>query len=152
MSRVPHSSAMGSLMYAMVCSRPYLSSAISAINMYMAKRGKEHWKAIQWIMRYLRGSSSVCLQFGRTRDGVTGCVDSDYARDLNKRRSLTRYVFTIGGCAISWKATLKSTVALSTIEAEYIVVTEACKEVIWLKGLFGELSDRLHIIALFCES
>ena len=64
-------------------------------------------------MRYLRGSSSVCLQFGRTRDGIARYVDSDYAGDLKKRRSLTGYVFTNRGCAINWKATLQSTIALS---------------------------------------
>ena len=68
---------------------------------YITKPSKEHWKAIQWIMQYLRGSSSVCLQFGRTRDGVAGYVDSNYVGDLDKRKSLTGYVFTIGGCAIS---------------------------------------------------
>ena len=52
-------------------------------------------------------------------------------------------MFTVGGCAISWKATFQSTIALSTIEAEYMVVTKACKEALWLKGLFGELSDQL---------
>ena len=81
------------------------------------------------------------MQFGRNQDGVTGHVDFDYARDLNKRRSLTGYMFTIGGCTISWKATLQSTITLSTTEVEYMVVTEACKEAFWLKGLFGELSD-----------
>ena len=103
MSRVPYSSVVDSLMYVMVCSRPYLSYAVSVVSRYMAKPGKEHWKAIQWIMRYLRGSSSVCLQFGRNRDGVAGYVDCNYAGDLDKRRSLTGYVFTIGGCAISQK-------------------------------------------------
>ena len=68
-------------------------------------------------MRYLCESNSVCLQFRRTRGGVVGYVDSDYAGDLDKRRSLTGYVFTIGGCAISWKVSLQSTVALLTIEA-----------------------------------
>ena len=76
----------------------------------------------------MRGSSSICLRFGRTRDGVLGYVDSDYAGDLDKRRSLIGYVFTIGGYAISWKATLQSTVTLSTTETEYMVVTKACKE------------------------
>ena len=72
----------------------------------MAKPGKEHWKEVQWIMRYLRGSGSVCLQFGRTRNGVAGDFDYDYPGDHDKRRSLIGYVFTIGGCDISWKATL----------------------------------------------
>ena len=103
-------------------------------------------------MRYLCGSSSVCLKFGRNRDGVARYVNSDYAGDLDKRGSLTGDVFTIGGCAISWKATLQSTVAFTTIDAEYMAVIEACKEALWLKGLFGELSDQLQISTLFCDS
>ncbi|KAG8472156.1 hypothetical protein CXB51_036420 [Gossypium anomalum] len=120
MSHVPYSSAVGSLMYAMVCSRPDLSYAVSA--------------------------------FGRTEDGVIGYVDADFAGDLDRRRSLTGYVFTIGGCAISWKATLQTTVALSTTEAEYMAITEACKEAIWLKGLFSELNEDLQISTVFCDS
>ena len=92
------------------------------------------------------------MQFGKTGDGVAGHVDSDYAGDLDKRRSLTGNVLTVGGCAISWKATLQSTIALSTTEAEYMAVTETCKEAFWLKGLFGELSDQLQISTLFCNS
>ncbi|KAG8501645.1 hypothetical protein CXB51_004727 [Gossypium anomalum] len=152
MSHVPYSSAVGSLMYAMVCSRPDLSYAVSAVSRYIANPGKEHWKAVQWILRYLRGTTDVCLQFGRTEDGVIGYVDADFAGDLDRRRSLTGYVFTIGGCAISWKATLQTTVALSTTEAEYMAITEACKEVIWLKGLFSELNEDLQISTVFCDS
>ncbi|KAG8481151.1 hypothetical protein CXB51_025916 [Gossypium anomalum] len=63
--------------------------------------------------------------FGRTEDGVIGYVDADFAGDLDRRRSLTGYSFTIEGCAISWKATLQTTVALSTTEAEYMAITES---------------------------
>ena len=91
----------------------------------------------------MRGSNSVCLQFGRTRDRVVGYVDYDYAGDLDKRRSLTGYKFTIGVCAICWKATLQSTIALSTTKVEYMAVIEAYIEALWLKGLFGDLSDQL---------
>ena len=76
-------------------------------------------------MLYLHGSNSVCLLFGKTRDGVTGYVDSDYAVDLDKRRSLIGYVFTIGGCVISWKSTLQFILALSTTGVEYMTVIEA---------------------------
>ena len=61
MSRIPYSSAVGSLMYAMVCSRPDLSHALSVVSRYMANPGKQYWKAVQWIFKYLRGSSSACL-------------------------------------------------------------------------------------------
>ena len=58
------------------------------------------------MFKYLCGFTDVCLHFRRTRDGVVRYVDSDFVGDFDKRRSLIRYVFTIGGCAISWKATL----------------------------------------------
>ncbi|PHU02409.1 Retrovirus-related Pol polyprotein from transposon TNT 1-94 [Capsicum chinense] len=151
MSRVPYSSAVGSLMYAMVYSQSDLSYVVSAVSRYMVNPGKEHWKAVQRIFRYLHGSANVYLQFGQNRDGLIGYVDSGFAGDHDKR-SLAGYVFTIGGCAISWKATLQTTVALSTTEAEYMAITEAFKEAIWLKGLFGELSKDLQITTVFCDS
>jgi len=61
MSRVPYSSAIGSLMYVMVCSHPDLSHALSVVSRYMANPGKQYWKAVQWIFKYLRGTSSACL-------------------------------------------------------------------------------------------
>ena len=107
MSSIPYSSAVGSLMYAMVCTRPDLSHAVSVVSRFMSKPGKVHWEAVKWIMRYLKGSTDVCLVFeGQKNRGVVGYVDSDYAGDLDKRRSLTGYIFTVFGCTISWKATL----------------------------------------------
>ena len=93
----------------------------------MANPDKEHWNDVQWIFRYLGGTSNACLQFGKSGDEFVGYVDSDYAGDLDKMRSLTGYVFTIGGCAVSWKASFQATVALSTTEAEYMAISEACK-------------------------
>ncbi|KAG8472573.1 hypothetical protein CXB51_034505 [Gossypium anomalum] len=90
--------------------------------------------------------------FGRARDGVIGYVDVDFAGDFDRRRSLTGYVFTIRCCAISWKATLQTIVILSTTKVEYMAVTEACKEAIWLKGLFRELNEDPQISTVFCDS
>ncbi|PHT45001.1 hypothetical protein CQW23_14159 [Capsicum baccatum] len=148
-SGVPYSSAVRSLMYAMVCSRPDLSYAISAVSRYMENSGKEHWKAVQWIFIDLHGSADIYLQYGQNIKGVIEYVDSNFAGDHDKRRSLIGYVFTIGGCAISWKATLQTMVALSTSEAVYMAITEAFKEAIWLKSLFGELSKDFQITMVF---
>ncbi len=60
------------------------------------------------------------MKFGRTDKGLVGYVDSDFAADLDKRMSLTCYVFTTGSCAVSWKATLQPVVVQSTTEAEYM--------------------------------
>jgi ribonuclease HI len=152
MSKVLYSSALGSLMYAMVCSRLDLSHAMSVVARYMSNPGKEHWKAVQWIFRYLRGSSSACLCYGKSGDGLVGYVDSDYAGDLDRRRSLSGYVFTVGDCAVSWKACLQATVAMSTTEAEYMAVAEATKEALWLKGIYSELCGIKSCITIHCDS
>ena len=91
------------------------------------------------------------MKFGKTDKGLTGYVDSNFAIDLDKRRSLAGYVFTIGGCAVSWRATLQPVVALFTTKAEYMAVAEACKELAWLKGLFAELCGDDSCINLFCD-
>jgi hypothetical protein len=75
-------------------------------NRYMANPGREHWQDVQWILRYLCGSSNACLCFGKSGDSLFGYVDLDYAVDLDRRRSLSRYVFIIGGYAVRWKACL----------------------------------------------
>jgi hypothetical protein len=155
MSRVPYSSAVGSIMYAMVCTRPDISQAVSVVSRYMANPGKVHWQAVKWILRYLRGTTNVGLVYDRgsgINSSVIGYVDSDYAGDLDKRRSLTGFVFTLSGCAISWKATLQSTVALSTTEAEYMAAAEAVKEAIWLRGLVSDLGLQQDDTVVFCDS
>ena len=94
---------------------------------------------MRWVLRYLRGTSDHCIIFNGSEGSVYGYVDADYARDLEKRRSTTGYVFTLVGGAISWTSKLQEIVALSTIEVEYIVALDASKEEIWLKGLLDEI-------------
>nr|GEX29800.1 retrovirus-related Pol polyprotein from transposon TNT 1-94 [Tanacetum cinerariifolium] len=81
-----------------------------------------------------------------------GFIDSDYAKDPNKGRSITSYVFLVQGCVVSWKATLQHVVALSTTEAEYMALTEAVKEDIWLRRLLEELGVELNTVAVNCDN
>jgi hypothetical protein len=64
MSRVLYSSAVGNLMYAMVCTRPDIAHAVGVVSMYMNNPGKEHWEAVKWMLRYLRGTATHALCFG----------------------------------------------------------------------------------------
>ena len=61
MKAVPYSSAVGSLMYAMVCTRPDIAHAVGVVSRYLANPGKQHWEAVKWILRYLKVSSKLCL-------------------------------------------------------------------------------------------
>jgi len=147
MKNISYSSAVGSLMYLMVCTRPDIAQAVSVVSRYLACPEKGHWEAVKWIFRYLKGTINAHLEFGGN-EILMGYVNSD----LDKRRSLTGYGFTLGGCAISWKSTLQSTVTLSSTEAEYMAITEAIKEAIWLKAFLGEIDSLGDPIMVFCDS
>ena len=155
MAKVPYSSAVGSLMYAMICTRPDLAQAVSVVSRYMHNPGKAHWNVVKWIPRYLKGTSDLGLLFDRSKlefVGVTGFVDSDFGGDLDRRRSLSGYLFTLCGSAISWKSALQSVVALSTTEAEYIAAAEGVKEATWIRGLVTELGVGQEVLTVFCDS
>ena len=61
MSHVPYASAVGSLMYEMVCTRPYIAHAVGVLSRYMSKPGKEHWKIVKRVFRYLCGTTNYGL-------------------------------------------------------------------------------------------
>eukprot|EP00253_Pinus_taeda_P031287 PITA_31287 len=135
-----------------VCARPDISHAVGVVSRYIANPGKERWPAVKWVLRYLRGTSDYCNTYNKSSEFVCRYVDSDFAGDLDKRRSTSEYVFTLAGGAISWMSKLQNNVALSTTEAEYIAASHACKEAIWLKGLFDEFGRLRDNINLFCDS
>ncbi|KAF5951571.1 hypothetical protein HYC85_009515 [Camellia sinensis] len=155
MAQVPYANAVGALMYAMVCTRPDISHAVSMVSRYMHDPGKDHWQAVKWILRYIHGTVNLGLKFERDNrlgQNLEGYVDSDYAGDLDKRRSTTGYLFTLAKGPVSWRSTLQSTVALSITEAEYMAVTEAFKEAIWLHGLIEDLGIVQKHVKVFCDS
>eukprot|EP00253_Pinus_taeda_P026682 PITA_26682 len=84
--------------------------------------------------------------------GYEGYVDTDMAGDRDNRRSKIRSMFTIGGTTASWVSKLKSVVALSTTEAEYVVSTEASKEMIWLQRFLDELGKKQELGRLYSDS
>ena len=93
MSKVPYASAIGSLMYAMVCTRPDIAHAVGVVSKFMSRSGKEHWEAIKWILRYLKGSLDTCLCFTSASLKLRGYVDVDFAGDIDSRKSTTGFVF-----------------------------------------------------------
>jgi hypothetical protein len=117
-------------MYAMIRTRPDLAHVVSVVSKFMHNPGKEHWNAVKWILRYLKGTSHFGLLFDKNlvkEIGVMGFVDSDFVGDLNMRRSISGYVFSLCGSAVSWRASLQFVTALSTTEAEYVSATEGVK-------------------------
>ena len=131
MAKVPYSSTIGSLMYAMICTRPDIAFAVGVISRYMSNPGKKHWEAVKGIMRYLNGTRKLCICFGRNGACMFGYTNVDYARDMDKRSTLG-YVFISTRGSNSWQSHLQTCTSMPTTKAEYIVALEAYKEAIWL--------------------
>ncbi|KAL2228761.1 UNVERIFIED_CONTAM: Retrovirus-related Pol polyprotein from transposon TNT 1-94 [Sesamum indicum] len=149
----PYASAIGSLMYAMICTRSDIAHAVAVVSRFMSNPGVMHWEAVKWILRYLRGAKDRALVFGKGKLTLFGFVDADFAgSDYDKRRSTTGYVFTYGGTAVSWVSKLQKVVTLSTTEAEYVAVTKAAKELIWLQHFLGELGKPQADVILHSDS
>eukprot|EP00253_Pinus_taeda_P031116 PITA_31116 len=157
MSRVPYASAAGSLMYAMVCTRPDIAHAVGVLSRFMSKPGKEHWTTVKQVFRYLRGTSDygLCYQgrpgFDKVLD-IHGFVDADWAGDLDQRRSTSGYVFNLFGGVVGWMSKKQFVVALSTTEAEYMAATHASKEVVWLQRLCSSMGLVQGAIRIDCDS
>jgi ATP-binding cassette subfamily B (MDR/TAP) protein 1 len=134
MSKVPYQSTMGSLMYAMVCTRPDIAYAVGVVSRFMTNPGESHWNAVKWILRYLKGTSRSCLCFGSGEPMLQGYTDADYAGCADSRKSTSRYMMTYAGGAVSWQSSLQKYVSLSTTDAKYITMVDACKEILWMKN------------------
>ena len=132
--------AVGSLQYLSTMTRPDITFAIANVAKYCSELMKEHWTAVKVIMRYLKGTHNFGLLYKKSNsNSFIGFSDSDWAGNLDDRRSTSGYIFQVAGIAVSWISWKQSCVALSTAEAEYIALSQAAKEAIWFRQLNTDL-------------
>lgn len=136
--RATYQSAVGSLMFLMVATRPDLAFAMSTVSRHMSNPNESHWKAIEHILRYVAGTSAATLTLGGSGT-LVGFADASFADDASTGRSTSGYIFLFGNGAISWSSKRQHCVALSTTEAEYMGAAHATKEAVWLLNLLDEL-------------
>ncbi|KAK8647797.1 hypothetical protein V6N13_121524 [Hibiscus sabdariffa] len=156
MSQIPYASAIGSIMYAMICTRPDLSYALSMTSRYQANPGEGHWTAVKNILKYLRRTKDVFLVYGGEEElRIKGYTDASFQTDKDDSRSQSGFIFCLNGGAVSWKSSKQDTVADSTTEAEYIAASEAAKEAVSIKkfitglGVIPSISDAVD---LYCDN
>ena len=137
--QVPFAIAIGSLMYAAVATRPDIAFAVQHLSQFTARPSSEHWTAVKHVMRYIKGNARLGITLGGTDISLIGYSDADWAANLADRRSVSGYTFQLAQGTISWSSKKQPTVALSTMEAEYIALAHAAKEALWLRALLTEL-------------
>ena len=108
----------------------------------MLKPEKEHWIRVKHRVLYIKGNLDYGLMYQSRREGkihLQGCADADWAGDVETRKSTSEYLFKVGAAPASWSSKCQSVVALSSTEAEYIGLSHATQEVIWLRSLLKNI-------------
>ena len=102
MSKKPYASAVGSLMYAMLCTRPDICYAVGVVSRYQSDPGVEHWTTVKHILKYLKRTRDYMLVYSSGSLKTLGYTDSNFQGDIDSSKSTSGYVFTLNGGAICW--------------------------------------------------
>jgi hypothetical protein len=135
---------IGSLMYLALGTRPDIAFAVNKLAQYTSNPKPLHWTAVKRIFRYLKHTKNFSLTYGGDDEDVQNTdlnifCDADWGNDSADRKSISGFVITMAGGAVSWSSKKQQTVALSTAEAEYVSATHVTKQVLWHRSLFTEL-------------
>ena len=136
--------AVGSLVYAMVSTRPDLCYAVSKLSQTLSNPTTGNWQMLKHVFQYIQGTLDLGLVFRKTdKLGLIGYADADWANS-NDRKSMTGYCFMMSenGPAISWKTQKQTSTALSTCEAEYMALSAASQEAIYLIRIYENLTGK----------
>ncbi|KRX58463.1 Retrovirus-related Pol polyprotein from transposon TNT 1-94, partial [Trichinella sp. T9] len=152
MQLIPYRAAVGSLIFLMNCTPPDISFEVSKVAQFAENPGISHWKAVKRIFRYIKGTEDLklvyCSNLKNDKIGIPlmenqhqliAFCDSDWAGDADSRRSTVGYIMTFCNGPIAWSSRVQKTIALSTVEAEYMALTEGVKEVKWIRQLLMDL-------------
>lgn len=139
MAKFPYRSLMGSLLYLAIGTRPDITFAVNYLSQFNNKYGEAHWKAAKRILRYLKGTIDMKLSYRKTDQPLIAYADADWGNCPIDRRSFSGTAFLMSGGAITWESRKQRTVATSSTEAEFLCLTEAIKETIYLRRLFENL-------------
>ena len=144
---------VGSLMY-LTTSRPYLMFVVSLLSRYISRPTDMHLQVAKRVMRYIKGTAEFGIYYKKQdNEELVAFTDSDYAGDVDDRKSTSGYLFLLGGGAVSWASKKQPIVTLSTTEAEYVAATACACQAIWLKGVLEEMGSKQdQSITVWCDN
>ncbi|KAH9685900.1 hypothetical protein KPL70_014158 [Citrus sinensis] len=130
---------VGCLMY-LAATRPDLMYVLGLVSRYMGCPTELHMQAVKRVLRYLRGTMNLGLQYKRNgTNKLEAFTDSDYVGDLDDRRSTSGHVFMLSSCAVSWSSKKQPVVTLSTTKAEFIAAASCACQGVWMRSVLEKL-------------
>ncbi|CAK1597413.1 unnamed protein product [Parnassius mnemosyne] len=139
MKQYPCQSLVGALMFLAVSTRPDITYSVNYLSQFNTNYNVEHWKAAKCVLRYLKGTPNYGLVYERTGLSLFSVVDADWAANSVDRKSYSGFAFIFAGAPISWEARKQRVVALSSTEAEYVAISEATREALYLSNIFNNI-------------
>lgn len=149
---VPYAALIGSLLYLSVNSRPDISFVVGVLSRFVSCPTTEHWNAAKRVLRYLKGTIDKGLVFGGGATGIKAYTDSDFAGDVDSRKSTSGVMIQMNGAPIMWSSKLQTIVTTSTCEAEYVACAALAKEALWTGSLMAELTGSFKAITMFMDN
>lgn len=143
----PYREAVGALLFLSSVSRPDISYAVNLVSRYVNNPDTSHVNALKRIIRYLINTKDMSIVYDSNIE-LTGYSDSDFAGDLDNRKSNTGYIFLMNGGPVTWASKKQNTVALSTTESEYMAASDAAKEILWLKQFLLDINEPQKSVTL----
>ncbi|GKA33491.1 zinc finger, CCHC-type containing protein [Tanacetum coccineum] len=130
-----YAKVIGSLMYAMTCTRPDIAYVVGRLSRHTSSPGKEHWDAVNRVFKYLKKTMDYGLEYSGDPSVLEGYTDASWITDQEDYASTSGWIFTLGGGAVSWGSKKHSCLTDSTMAAEFVALASCCKEAEWLRDL-----------------
>ena len=129
------------MLYIFTNTRPDIAAAVTILSQKLAKPNTKDWNQVKKLITYLKSTLNLKLKLGSLKEenNLIGYADADWAECRESRKSNSGYIFMLGG-PISWSCKRQNCVTLSSTEAEFVSLAEACKESKWLQRLLSDLN------------
>jgi transposase InsO family protein len=149
-------SAIGSLLYLSTCTRPDIAHAVGVASRFVSNPMVNHWNGVKRIFKYLQGTRNYGILMEPSDQDpmqVEVFTDADWAGDKGDRKSTSGLAVFVGGSLVTWLSKKQDSVALSTMEAEYMAASRGVQEILWFRQLLEELKELVDVrIILKCDS
>jgi hypothetical protein len=140
---------VGCLTYAAVITRPDICVAVNLFSQFQNNPTEMHWKGLKRILRYIKGTLNYCLVYEFDNNPLIGYADSDFASDVNTKKSTSGWLYKVFGATVNWTTRKQRAIALSTTEAEFVALSTAATEGVWLQRLLNELGIKCDTFKMF---
>lgn len=138
---------IGCLLYISLNTRPDIAASVAILAQKTSQPKQLDWDELKRVLKYLKGTAHYKLALGKlnfTEEKFYGYADANWAEDKTDRKSNSGYVFFVNGAIVSWACRKQRCVALSSTEAEFISLSEACQEAFWIRQLLEDMQQTIE--------